>query len=235
MRKDFALILILIIAISSLSLMMVKPVLAQTPTPSVPEFTVRFVVSSYEVRGTQSINPYTGQNETTRSYFVDNSSIQLIIANQPSNGNTLYYNIQMKGHFEENWTDIYQGRIYPIQSNSNSTLIEFTQNDSEFQIGTQIIYLPEGSKVDFRVEAEVGYFTLVPYGLPGHALPMGETEVFTSEASSGWSSPLTVTLPASTIPEFPSTLLLIAFLLIATLGTVVIKRKQSTGRLHVAE
>jgi hypothetical protein len=75
---------------------MVNPAVAQAPTPSTTEFTARFVVSSYEIGATHSINPYTEQNETTPSYAADNSSIQLIITNQPSNGNALYYNVRMK-------------------------------------------------------------------------------------------------------------------------------------------
>lgn len=63
---------------------MVKPAHAQSiPTPSVPEFTVKFVNASYEVPTSYSTDPYTGQNVTHSSYFVENSSIELTITNQP--------------------------------------------------------------------------------------------------------------------------------------------------------
>lgn len=45
------------------------------PTPSVPEFSVNWVNTSYEVPTSYSINPYTGENETSQGYYVDNSSI----------------------------------------------------------------------------------------------------------------------------------------------------------------
>ena len=54
--KSFALILILIMAISSLSLLVLKPANAQIiPKPSVPEFTVQFVVDTSYIAPTYTI------------------------------------------------------------------------------------------------------------------------------------------------------------------------------------
>ena len=97
LSKSFALILSLILSlimvISSLSLISIKPAYAQTatptaspipiPVPSVREFTVKFVNSSYEMPPSSSINPYTGQKVTTQAYYVENESIELTIKNQP--------------------------------------------------------------------------------------------------------------------------------------------------------
>ena len=76
--KGFAVFFILIMAISSLSLIMVKPANAQSiPTPSVPEFTLSYIVRPYDIGPSYTINPYTGENETlmpaihTTQSFVD--------------------------------------------------------------------------------------------------------------------------------------------------------------------
>ena len=106
--KSLALILILMIAFSGLSLSMIRPAYAQNstnptysptsspislPTPSVPEFTVKFVDFSYYVPTTTSIDPYTGQNITNQGYYVENRTIELSINNQPFNSYSGIYPI----------------------------------------------------------------------------------------------------------------------------------------------
>ncbi len=77
-NKRHALLFILIIVISGLSLWIIKPVFAQSiPTPSMPQFTVKFVNASYSVTST---NSYTGENETQ---LISNNSIEVTIKNQP--------------------------------------------------------------------------------------------------------------------------------------------------------
>ena len=94
--KTFAIFLTLIIAMSCLTLLTVKPVNAQAiPKPSVPEFTGKFVNASYSVTTT---NPYTGANETQQ---IINDSIEVTIKNQPFDHSNyqIYYNIRTKPHF----------------------------------------------------------------------------------------------------------------------------------------
>lgn len=80
--KSFALILILIVVIASLSLIMIKPASAQTvPKPSVPEFTAKYVDRSYTVPASTTIDPYTGQNVTNPSYYVENRTLEIAIKN----------------------------------------------------------------------------------------------------------------------------------------------------------
>ena len=110
--KSFAVFIILIMAISNLSLIIVKPASAQSILkPSIPEFMVKFVNSSYSVT---TINPYTGANETQQ---IINNSIKITINNQlfDNSNNQLYYNVRAKPHFAENWTE-----IYPIQNRTIS-------------------------------------------------------------------------------------------------------------------
>lgn len=116
-----SLALILILAMISSSLMMVKPVSAQSiPKPSVPDFTLKFVDNSYDVPATVSTpNPYTNETTILPGYHVSNKSIEIIVKNQPFaysyNGSTyhLYYNVQSKPHFGENWTERYPIIVRP--------------------------------------------------------------------------------------------------------------------------
>jgi len=61
-------------AISSLSLMMVKPASAELiPTPSVPTFTLSIVSHSYDVAPITTTDQYTGKTVVTHEgYQVDN-------------------------------------------------------------------------------------------------------------------------------------------------------------------
>ena len=113
-NKNLATVLILTIAISSLSPIMIKPATAQSiPKPSTPEFTVQYSVYSYSVQPTYGIDQYTGKNVTIQNgYIVNNRTIVFTIKNQPftpytdANGNSigLYYNFRFKGHFGDTWS-----------------------------------------------------------------------------------------------------------------------------------
>jgi hypothetical protein len=68
--KPATLLLITVLAVSSL--IMVSSAFAQSITkPSVPEFTLVLVDSSYDVPTTYSIDPYTGENVTHNGYHVE--------------------------------------------------------------------------------------------------------------------------------------------------------------------
>ncbi|MGD0450116.1 MAG: hypothetical protein ABSA79_03545 [Candidatus Bathyarchaeia archaeon] len=204
--KSFALVLILIVAISSLTLLTAKPASAQTatptpspvpiPTPSLPQFNLRYVNSSYRITTT---DPYTGTN-IVNIYL--NDTIEVIVTNQPfnqanANGNALYYQVAEKGHFSDEWS---QSTIYPASS-SQYTIVDLgfaSENGSysSFKIQDNI---PVGGQVDITVIAEIGYFTTVPYYPPGDtSIPMGTTQVFNGK-SSGWNTPLTISIPDGSV------------------------------------
>jgi hypothetical protein len=116
--KGFAVFFILLMAISSLSLLMVKPASAQSiPIPSVPEFTIKFVNASYNSTTT---NSYTGQSQTQ---FINNNSIEITIKNQPfdysNNGlpYQMYFNVRVEPDFSniDNWTE-----VYPLENLTSS-------------------------------------------------------------------------------------------------------------------
>ena len=170
--------------------------------PSIPEFTLVLVDSSYDVPTTYSIDPYTGENITHQGYHVEDKKIGMKIKNQPftsyhdySLGQTIgfYYNIRFKGHFEKEWTELYRASDgYPHQwSDLNYTVITFLS-----ETGTTIEShgfsktFPDGAQVDYQVEAMIGY-------IHRDASKAFAPWVFTGEKS-GWSKTLTLTVPIST-------------------------------------
>jgi hypothetical protein len=153
--------------------------------PLVPEFSVRIVAYPYDVppETTTTIDEYTGKETTTTKlgYHVENKSIEIAIKNQPFTPYTLtehtgynhetgerrtydrnstvnlYYNIEVKGHFGENWKSVdsgdftYEGRKSNAQLDSEYTVITIEADD-----------YPEDTVLDFRVRALTGYY--VAYG-----------------------------------------------------------------------
>ena len=234
---ELILIMILIMAISSLSLLVIKPAIAQTPTPlpipiptpSIPQFTVKFVNSSYVVPVSSSINPFTGQNITNPSQYIENDSVQVIVNNQPFTSqwvqegsstfiDSLFYNVRMKEHFTDNWRELYNPNVdYPLQSNSDYTVVYSSNVDNN---GMTL-----GYQIDFQVQALIG---AVHRGYNASATNQLEMYpyVFTGRMSD-WSNTQTVTIPATstsasptpTVPEFPNLIipLLLTMMLIGLL------------------
>jgi hypothetical protein len=168
MSKRATLLLIVILTVSSL--IAVNLALASIPKPSVPEFTVKFIDASYYTPTTYSIDPYTGQNVTNPSYYVANKTIIVSIKNQPfvstydSSGGwntSLFYNIRIKGHFTENWTNLYLVDGLPVKSNSDYTVFFYVSEqpycENTYILGDSMIDFPVGAQVDFQVKAMNGY------------------------------------------------------------------------------
>ena len=201
MNKRFILLLILISTASSL--MVVKPAHSSITKPSVPEFTVKLVDSSYDVPTSYSIDHYTGENVTHTGYHVESRSIEVTIKNQPfvpyydnSSGWNIkfYYNIRIKGHYSEDWIELYRASDgYSTPSDSQYTIFSYVLGENtDTTLGTKMIEFPAGAQIDFQVEAMIGYVHRV---VTGGMAPW----VFTGEKS-GWSETqtLTISAPAST-------------------------------------
>jgi len=166
--------------------------------PSVPEFTVKLVAHPYDVPTTYSTDPYTGETITHAGYHVENKSIEVSIKNQPFTPYTdmdgksinLYYNVRVKGHFEENWTELFSASgeypsagSYPKQDYGSQYTIVFYPR-----------IVPSNGQMDFQVEALVGYYTQVYLGnTPAYY------DVFTGETSD-WSNTQTITIGESQTP-----------------------------------
>jgi len=181
---------------------------SSVPKPSVPEFTVKFASHPYDVPTTYSIDPYTGENVTYSGYHGESNILEVTIKNQPftsfNNDNedsSFYYNIRVKGHFSEDWRELYRPSDgYPTQSDSEYTVISLGalgENGLSLSSGSIAFDVPSGGQMDFQVEAMIGYVSrkyVGDYGLFSYPY------VFTGEES-GWSSTQTVTVPDSSTPS----------------------------------
>ena len=200
MKKPAGLLLIVILAASSLIL--VKAAQASIPKPSVPEFTVNLVAHPYDVPPTTitSIDQYTGKETviTHPGYRVENKSIEVTIKNQPftpyadADGNeiNLYYNVRVKGHFAQDWKELYSPFEAPIRGGySGSYHKSPAQSSSKNTVLSLSANYPAGAQVDYQVSAHAGYYTQYwPYmGVAVFVL------VFTGELS-GWSTTQTLTI-----------------------------------------
>ena len=194
--KRLTLLFIAVLTVSSLILVKAAPVSA-IATPSVPEFTLRYESSSYYVPPTYSTDKYTGETVMTQSgYTVQNNSVIVTIKNQPftpttePDGNVtgLSYNVRVKGHFEDGWTSL-AGHV--AASSSGYTDVAYgVGGNAENDI---LRYVPDGGKLDFQVQACIGYYTR---NMPSC---YQYNDVFTGETS-GWSNLQTVTVGESQSP-----------------------------------
>ncbi len=253
--KDLVSVLILIMAISSVSLLMVKSASAQSiPMPSTPNFTLKFVTQTYYVAPTTTIDPYTGNTVILQpGYYGENQSIEIRIENQPFtpfsvNGSEVYfwYQIQFKGHYSTDWQTYWS----PIpnseptanipRSKGDYTIISVSTHNNEVGSGS-VTDFPDGGTVDFQVEATIGYYTATNndiFGLPptnfhGEGSNWSNTQSITInyDSNSAASTTSSTGTPSSltstpTVLEFPSISIIIAFLITATLlGVVLMNRK----------
>jgi hypothetical protein len=180
-------------------------------TPSVPEFTLKYIDHSYDVPPTYAVDPFTGNKYTTQEgYRVENGSIEITIANQPfsshrdANGNNvlLFYDVQCRDNFGDYWRDLidlgcttYRVADNAIISvNSKVTIISFGLGESN-----PLGYVPwlgsvaVGTIMDFQVQAFIGY-----YAAQGSVDTSSGSNVqslsFVGQ-SSGWSFEQTIAIP----------------------------------------
>jgi hypothetical protein len=235
--KGISLFLVVVLAVSSL--MMVESASAQSmPKPSAPEFTIKFIDNSYDILPTATIDPYTGKTIINAGHHVENKNIEFSIRNQEWNDvYGINYNIRVKGHFEQNWTNVFSETFdSPTMSNSTYTNLVFSSSDGTTYKGFYRdwgeIYAPSEGKIDFQVQAFVrGY-------VPSDSMFGGMSE--TTLTKSDWSNTQTVTIPATststsptqnptptpTVPEFPSwTIPLLFSIMLATAGLLVYHKK----------
>jgi hypothetical protein len=186
------------------SILTVETAFAQSSSkPSVPEFTVKFMPSSYTVTTTDQ---YTGEIKVTQC---DNSTIEVKIKNQlfPNSINGvnyyLFYDIRVKGHFSDSWRTIYETGNY-----SDQIYYEFpirhlpASKTSTYAVGViDPSDYPANAQIDCQVMAVAMYDGLIRYHrnlydfigilIPGYVL--GQT--------SGWSSTQTLTIPQNSINQ----------------------------------
>lgn len=226
LSKSLALILIIIMAVSSL--MMVESTCAQTiPKPSIPQFSLNYFSNSVQVT-------------VVNQPFTPNSVNDSISGNNFSLG--LFYDIRWKEHSASEWTNYYPNSYLFEATNSISgnnsltpvTVITYGLNGT---IGVHLQGISAGS-VDFQVEALIGYY------FAGFNFQVDEEYHFPFYGEdSGYSETQTIVIPASsflptpsptssqspettpTVPEFPILAILPLFLSTFLIATKFLRRK----------
>ncbi len=119
------------------------------PEPSVPQFTVRV--------GDEKAIEVTIDNQEFFPYYDASSGWNI----------SLFYNVRIKDHSEQNWTALYRTEDVPVESSTDQTVLSYPltdDNSSEYVLGDVMRKFPNGSRVDFQVEAMIGYIHRVQQG-----------------------------------------------------------------------
>jgi len=195
----FLVLSLVFLVLSSLLIITATPATVQAATkPSIPQFTVKLVDSSYDVppSTTATVDQYTGKETTTTTpgYYVENKTIQITIKNQPftpytdTNGITyyLYYTVQSKGRFGEDWQN--WGSTVQIKNPYGGGFVSSSEYLQGSIVSGSANGYTNGAQVDFRVEAIIGHY--VPDS-PDHMFPQ---YWFETDVSSGWSSVQIITI-----------------------------------------
>ncbi len=169
-------------------LFLIEPALAQTK-PSIPEFTLEFVPDYYETPSpSYTINPFTGQTGPPPDIRPHSYSIQITIKNQQFSTSLnginyhLYYNIRFKGHFTEDWAQLY-------------SLTE--ASDSEYTVLRQpATYFPN-SQLDYQIQAVLGRDSIVD---ESSGWSQTQTIIIPEASSLSFTPPTATAPPASATP-----------------------------------
>jgi hypothetical protein len=144
----------------------------------------------------------------------------------------------MKGYYLEDWMELYRPSDgYPTQSDAEYTVISLGtlgENGLSLATNAKMIDVPSGGKVDFQVEAMIGYVSRV---YNSNATGMFDLYPwrFTGETS-GWSNTQTITIgeisasptPTPTVPEFPILVILPLFLSVLSVALILRHRKPAS-------
>jgi len=188
-------LLIVVIMVMSSVFAELPSTLASIPKPSTPEFSLKFVAPPYDVPTKYEIDPYTGENITHPGVHYEWQTLDFTIKNQPftptradTNRGTritsLLYDILYKGHFAQEWHELF-GYNTPIIQNSTlefsviSFLLERRGNPPPLPRGNpppspRFLSFPSNATVDFQVKTLNGYFYKTDPGLSGYWVFVGK-------------------------------------------------------------
>lgn len=169
--KTSALFLMLIIAMSCLTLLTVKP--ASAWPVSAPYFTVKVIDGTFTTPASYSTDPYTGQTITKEGTTYQTRNITFTIQNAPQ---VNYYLLEYKGHYtnDSQWVPVYAWGLNATASATSGAQTVITISSSNppqssvadpLYWGDWAFSFASGSKLDFRLEAINGVQTADPlYG-----------------------------------------------------------------------
>jgi len=229
---------IVILVVSSL--LMIEPIVGQSiPKPSVPQFTVTLGTVTKDYPAVYSIDPYTGENVMkSPAAQMKIKCITVTIQNppftpykDPESNNTvnLFYEIRVKGHFEEQWRFKSEPTKMADYGYTQPTYLLGAQF-AEYDIFKTIT--PNGT-LDFQVQTLTGYYTpiyrtLEQIGTEFHGEVSGwstiQTITIDDTAPTGVTISPSQTVPTPTVPEFPFIAVVSLFALIPLIAIFARKR-----------
>ncbi len=236
--KKFTLILILVLAASSLTV--VCSVSGQSLKPVVTEFSLRYVDNSYDVPISYKYSKdlYTGETITTTipGYHVDNKSIVATIKNPPG---VDAYNFRWKPHNDSRWNyqpfDTEADQTPPLSASDTAGPAAYA-SDSEYT-AIQVISLNHNSmtSVDVQVQALYGDYRAEHYS---HVQIEGDFYDFYFDGqASYWSNTQTISIPdgsitvspSPTIPEFPAPAILPLIAVLPLIAAMIQRKVKNTA------
>lgn len=233
--KSTVTVSLLIVVLVASSLLSAQAFLVDSiAKPSVPEVSVQLVSHPYDIpaKTNTTVDQYTGKETTNTQpgYHVENKSIEITIKNQPFTPYTLtqytynyrdfdkdgsvdgsytvdgnktvnfYFYIQVKGHYGDSWQSV--GERYAGFDGPQSNV----QPDSQYSVISIGNDYPEGTVLDVRVQARIGYY--VAYG-PGLAILgydfYGQESDWSSIQTLDLGNPQTPTPAPTAVPIFAPT------------------------------
>ncbi len=224
-----------------------EPASTPSPTihPAVPEFSVRFVDSSYDIPANASVDPFTGKTVTIPAQHINNQTITVTIKNQVTllyEDSYLHYLIQMKGHYSQEWTNLSSF----IQANPNSEYSILTYaadgNNASGQFDNYLKQIPSDGTADFRVQAQLWVTSNNPYQMsmswmesqsdwsPTQTITLtnGATSSSISTSPTPNQSSVSTSTPTPSVPEL-SWFIIVLLLLSVFSVTVVLKYRKKSG------
>ena len=223
MRKNSKRLILALTIILALSIAAVTSNVSALPAPtaSVPEFTVMFMDGSYTIPASTSIDPSTGKTVINPAQYVNNKTIQISIKYESKAVAFQEYDIRLKNHNIQEWTNITSIRADP-QAEYTIFTFAIAGNNATGNFTDYLDKVSAGDTVDFQVQEELWI-----------RRTSGGWEFWTWKIDyelwkeSDWSPTQTVTIIESSVPEFSWLIIIPLFLSVLSIVVLIRKRKVS--------
>lgn len=129
---------------------------------------------------------------------LDNGAIAIEIQNQqliPTRDNeSIYYNVRVKDHFGDQWTELYT--LYSTTMSIERGTIPIQSDEKYTILPCPVLPYPQNTTVDFQVQAMYGHYYMQEPA--SHSPFVPDIVAFNIISESGWSSTQTITIPLPT-------------------------------------
>jgi hypothetical protein len=201
MSRTITITLLLVLAASSM--LCFETANAQSvPTPSVPTFSLAFIDHSYDMPGRTVDDGYIGPHYVP-AHHDRNGTVEITVANQPftpyvdANNHTvdLFFHFRCKGHLDSTWIvtpDDGFSVTYLETSSTQYTVFSYWINEE--WVGDhsgRVPNIPQDGKIDFQVEAFIGYSDTICTSIARRA---DDYHTYFVGQVSGWSNTRTISL-----------------------------------------